>query len=232
MLLKPFEKSYPMTQDWNDPRYRSSYTRFGLLGHNGQDFGVPVGTPILAPHDGKIIENANDTNGYGCYVKIESEVEGSILGHFKELSPLKVGESVKQGQQVGLSGNTGNSTGPHLHWGYYRMPRKRDNGFSGTVDQTHWMDIKDYSKELDDMRESRNKWRTDYKALVDSTDKEIKDLMTHRDLLQKDLAEANIQLDVLKRYLTTNKTPLSAYSIKERFQSIVHSLLNGGDFNA
>jgi len=141
MLKLPFNGSYKMTQDWNDPRYRASYHKFGLLGHNGQDFGLPSGTPVIAPHDGKVIESALDPNGYGWYVKIENSIEGSILAHFRERPRVSVGNSVKTGELLGYSGNTGNSTGPHLHWGYYRFPRKRDNGFSGTVDQTHWMNI-------------------------------------------------------------------------------------------
>lgn len=138
-----------MTQDWNDPRFRSSYTKFGLLGHNGQDFGLPVGTPVLAPHDGKVIEAMFDPTGYGWYIKIENPKEGSILGHFREAPKFKAGQTVLAGQTVGISGNSGNSTGPHLHWGYYRFPRKRDNGFSGTVDQTHWMGIENSNVALD-----------------------------------------------------------------------------------
>ena len=164
-LKKPFEKEYPMTQDWNDPRYRSSYTKFGLLGHNGQDFGCPIGTKIVAPHDGKIIESLLDSTGYGWYVKIENDKEGSILGHFNSQSPCKVGSEVKQGDLVGFSGSTGNSTGPHLHWGYYRFPRKRDNGFSGTVDQTHWIGLEDYEDEMLYERAEKEKYKKEARNL-------------------------------------------------------------------
>ncbi len=92
--------------------------------------------------------------------------------------------------------------------------------------------IEKLQKELDEMRESRNDWRTRYKQLEKEYEKEVQELRIHRDLLQKDLSEANARIEVLEKAIMTNKTPLSAYSIKERFQSIVHSLLNGGDFNA
>jgi septal ring factor EnvC (AmiA/AmiB activator) len=74
-------------------------------------------------------------------MEVENEVEGSVLGHLKEFF-VKVGDQVDEGQQLGLSDNTGNSTGPHLHWGYYIIPRNRDNGFNGYIDQTDWINIK------------------------------------------------------------------------------------------
>lgn len=192
----PFSKSFPMTQDWNDSRYRASYAQFNLLGHNGQDFGCPVGTPILAPHDGRVIEALNDSTGYGWYVKIENDKEGSILAHFKESPSVKVGDSVKQGQVVGSSGNSGNSTGPHLHWGYYRFPRKRDNGFSGTVDQTHWfgVDDKNYLDELVEMRASRDKWKKDYADLEIRFEKEGSSHTEHIENLQSTVAEQSNQI--------------------------------------
>lgn len=137
----PFDGTYPLTQKFNDPRYRASYTKFGLLGHNGLDYGLPTETTLLAPHKGKIVEAIFDSTGYGWYYKIENENEGSILAHLQDL-PLKVGTFVNEGDFVGKSDNTGNSTGPHLHWGYYRIPRNRDNGFNGYIDQTDWLNLK------------------------------------------------------------------------------------------
>lgn len=83
--------------------------------------------------------------------------------------------------------------------------------------------------ELDEMRESRDKWKADYKALVIVYEKEVSDLMIHRDLLQKDLSIANERIAFLEKSLMENRTPLSAYTIKERIDSIVKSLFIGGD---
>lgn len=141
-MRKPFDGDLPKTQDWNDPRFRSSYTQFGILGHNGEDYGMPVGTPILAPHHGKVIEAQFDS-GYGNYVKIEDGAQGSVLAHLSKIE-VTVGQVVGEGQRIGLSGNTGNSTGPHLHWGYYRIPRNRSNGFLGYIDQDpDWLQHKE-----------------------------------------------------------------------------------------
>lgn len=139
-MRKPFDTTPTMTQKWNDPRYRASYAKFGLMGHNGQDWGVPEGTRIVAPHGGKIIEAQFDAGGYGNYVKIEDAYQGSVLAHLSKIS-VKVGDVLIEGNEIGISGNTGNSTGAHLHWGYYRLPRDRENGFLGYINQADWMNV-------------------------------------------------------------------------------------------
>ncbi len=202
MTLKtPLEKEYPVTQDWNDPRYRSSYTKFGLLGHNGVDYGVPAGTRIVAPHGGKIVENLLDSTGYGWYVKIENDNEGSILGHFKEQSQCKVGTEVRQGDLVGLSGSTGNSTGPHLHWGYYRFPRKRDNGFSGTVDQTHWLGLETFEDEMLYERAEKEKYKKEARNLREVTQSQaetIKELNKEIESLNKAKVDLSFEIAQLQ----------------------------------
>lgn len=124
----------------------SSYAKFGFKGHNGLDYrafndqgdrvyseGV---SKVYAPHGGKIIENAYDAAGYGNYIKIENDFEGSVLAHLSSRSTALVGTFVDMGQLIGFQGTTGNSTGIHLHWGYYKIPRDRDNGYGGMIDQT------------------------------------------------------------------------------------------------
>lgn len=128
----PFNGSFRLTQGFGENP--ASYAKFGMKGHNGLDYGLPTGTQVVAPHGGKVIEATNDPGGYGLYLKIENAKEGSILAHLKSFQ-VKVGETVSEGQPVGLSNNTGNSTGPHLHWGVYPIPRDRTNGYSGCVDQ-------------------------------------------------------------------------------------------------
>lgn len=85
--------------------------------HYGTDFGVPVGTPVVAPEDG-VVWMAGPAGDAGIMVAINS---GSVQHKLMHLSKVQVapGEKVKKGQVVGLSGNTGYSTGPHLHWSKY-----------------------------------------------------------------------------------------------------------------
>ena len=131
-MRRPFSGNFILTQGFGENP--SSYSKFGMRGHNGLDYGLPTGTPVLAPHGGRIIEATNDPAGYGLYVKIENSVEGSVLAHLRNFA-VKVGDQVAESQVIGYSDNTGNSTGPHLHWGYYKFPRNRQNGYAGFIDQ-------------------------------------------------------------------------------------------------
>lgn len=82
--------------------------------HNGTDFAVPVGTPVKAPQSGMII-NTGSGDGRGNYVELKSN---GVVHKFFHLSKINVsqGQQVKQGDVIALTGNTGYSTGPHLHW--------------------------------------------------------------------------------------------------------------------
>ena len=92
--------------------------------HNGVDFGAKVGTPLLAMADGVLVAQG-DTDAvckgvsFGKWVLIKyNNGLASTYGHMSQLS-LSAGTTVKKGQIVGYSGNTGYSTGPHLHVSLY-----------------------------------------------------------------------------------------------------------------
>lgn len=82
--------------------------------HDGIDIGAPYGTSIVACEDGTVIQSGSNS-GYGICVQIRHE--GGIVtlyGHLSETS-VKTGQKVSKGQEIGISGSTGISTGPHLH---------------------------------------------------------------------------------------------------------------------
>ncbi len=89
--------------------------------HTGVDFGAPQGTPILAAGAGKVAM-AGFNGGYGLYVKLEHTRDiGTGYAHMSRLGPgIRPGVSVRQGQVIGFVGSTGLSTGPHLHYEFYR----------------------------------------------------------------------------------------------------------------
>lgn len=85
--------------------------------HKGVDFGVPIGTPVMAAGSGTIAF-IGWSNGYGRFLKINhGNGYATAYGHLSRFSPgLHVGSKVHQAQIVAFSGNTGMSTGPHLHY--------------------------------------------------------------------------------------------------------------------
>jgi murein DD-endopeptidase MepM/ murein hydrolase activator NlpD len=85
--------------------------------HEGMDFTAPVGTEIYATADGVICNlERNQFRGYGNYVVIDHDFGYKTLyGHMEGFN-VKLGQKVKRGDVIGYVGNTGTSTGPHLHY--------------------------------------------------------------------------------------------------------------------
>ena len=88
---------------------------------SGVDIGTPIGTPLVAGYDG-VITIAKDigyNGGYGSYIVLDSTIQGvpvrMIYGHLSKLL-VTPGQTVSRGQVIGLSGSSGHSTGPHVHW--------------------------------------------------------------------------------------------------------------------
>ncbi|MGA5118803.1 M23 family metallopeptidase [Streptomyces pseudogriseolus] len=88
--------------------------------HSGQDYAVPTGTPVMAAHGGTVVKaggnGAGDGPAYGNAIVIKhGNKTYSQYAHLSSVN-VKVGQVVKTGQKIALSGNTGNSSGPHLHF--------------------------------------------------------------------------------------------------------------------
>ena len=118
-LLWPVTERYqqPFTQHFmQNPQ---NYKQFGLPAHEGVDFGIPIGTNVYACADGVVVlvKDSGD-KAYGKHVKIahhhDDGIFETIYGHLDQPT-VEEGDRVLAGEPIGKSGNTGNSTGPHLH---------------------------------------------------------------------------------------------------------------------
>ncbi|UMO76252.1 tape measure protein [Streptomyces phage Tomas] len=88
------------------------------------DFGVGVGTPVYSAMNGSVVtsadlKGANGYRSYGRYVVVQNGNEKTLYAHLSSRS-AKTGQNVRSGQLLGYSGNTGNSSGPHLHFETWR----------------------------------------------------------------------------------------------------------------
>lgn len=92
--------------------------------HYGTDFATPIGTPVIAAATGRIFkagwqDEKDHSVGFGQRVWQTATVDGKQVGifyaHLSEIS-VKPGDEITAGTRIGLSGNTGKSSGPHLHF--------------------------------------------------------------------------------------------------------------------
>lgn len=83
--------------------------------HSGVDFGIPLGTPIIATHSGQVTFAGWNTFGYGYLVILQN---GSFITYYAHLTSFNVSEGnyVGKGSIIAWSGSTGNSSGPHIHY--------------------------------------------------------------------------------------------------------------------
>lgn len=94
--------------------------------HTGIDFTAPHGTPIQATGKGRVVQAGNKGDGYGKAVMIDHGYGyRSFYAHMSRID-VKVGDEVIRGQQIGLIGSTGTSTGAHLHYEIVKNGKKVD----------------------------------------------------------------------------------------------------------
>jgi murein DD-endopeptidase MepM/ murein hydrolase activator NlpD len=87
--------------------------------HAGIDFGAKIGSVVRAVADGKV-EIAGPVSGFGNHVRVKHNGFETSYSHLSEIPPnITPGAEVAKGETIGYSGNTGLSTGPHLHFEYY-----------------------------------------------------------------------------------------------------------------
>ncbi|QDP42962.1 metallo-endopeptidase [Bacillus phage vB_BmeM-Goe8] len=112
-------------------------------GHTGIDMAMESGTKLLSPADGvveRIVDYGSQNIGKGVIVKTENG-DHLIFGHLSDNSQVHVGQTVHSGDLIGLSGDSGRSTGPHLHFGVkdtqnnFTDPTPYLNGNSNNVAQ-------------------------------------------------------------------------------------------------
>jgi len=216
-MRKPFLGEFRITQKFGENP--DVYKRFGLNGHDGQDWGMPNGTPLYTPISGIVKEARIDPAGYGHYLRIENSELGVVLAHLKSFN---VGESkeVTEGELVGWSNNTGFSTGPHLHFGIYTKPRQYQNGYRGYVDPEPFLNedmatIKELEKKIEVLEHRQKELETDIerkntliKEREDELRKTAKEIHDWREAAEK----FNQELAQWKEYTETYKKDIASLS--------------------
>lgn len=100
---------------WAQPLNSYSWVRGFTSWHTGVDLSAPIGTPVYAANSGVVIFNGWNSWGYGTMVVLAHGPFLTLYGHMSGTT-VGCGQIVTVGQQIGMVGNTGNSSGPHLHF--------------------------------------------------------------------------------------------------------------------
>lgn len=141
--IKPaFKGSYPVSLKFgetpDDPYLQKEYKSFGIVAHDGIDYDMPEGTEILAVDRGIVISAGPGI--YGTTVVIYHPWGMTYYGHLSE-TKVVLGQIVETGEVIGLSGTTGLSTGPHLHFSIKPKNPDTENGYHGMVDPSIYFDL-------------------------------------------------------------------------------------------
>jgi murein DD-endopeptidase MepM/ murein hydrolase activator NlpD len=144
-VARPFAGVWSLTQGWGLwPDYYQQFLYDGvpLKGHNGIDFGTPENTPLLAVDDGEVLRVDFEPGGFGHFVLLRHHWGESLYAHLNRVDVAQ-GAPLALGQSLGVSGNSGGTFGPHLHFGVRVYPYRRTDGWGGFVNPLPFMQLAD-----------------------------------------------------------------------------------------
>ncbi|MBN7120373.1 murein DD-endopeptidase MepM [Erwinia billingiae] len=145
----PTVKQYRVSSNFNPRRVNPVTGR--IAPHKGVDFALPIGTPVLAVGDGEVIVSKR-SGGAGNYVAIRHGRQYMTRYMHMQKLLVKPGEKVKRGERIGLSGSTGRSTGPHLHFEIW-INNQAVNPLTAKLPRMEGLSGKDRSDYLKQVRE-------------------------------------------------------------------------------
>jgi murein DD-endopeptidase MepM/ murein hydrolase activator NlpD len=102
--------------------------------HHGVDVALPIGTPLVAPADGYVVHHGSGASGGFVLILKHADDLFTVYYHLRQKSHLSKGAIVRRGDRVAVSGNSGRSTGPHLHWEV-----RRSRKWGDTVDPMSYL---------------------------------------------------------------------------------------------
>jgi len=139
----PFSGNFPVTfsfgQQSDNEEVKKKFQEWGIVGHNGLDFGLSAGNEVFACDSGKVIQSG-DNGDFGNSVIIQHSWGQSIYGHLQE-TKVKENDEVKINQVIGLSGSSGAAFGEHLHFAIKPNNPDLNNGYLGFIDPAPYLSL-------------------------------------------------------------------------------------------
>lgn len=165
-LRLPFDGKYPVSFNFaeiaDSAAVQQTYEAAGVSGHDGVDFDMPIGTPIKAVDAGDVIEIPKGVSSYGKTIAIDHAWGRTFYGHLSEFK-VQPGDKVEKGQVIALSGNTGFTTGPHLHFSLRPNNAHKENGFFGKVNPLPYLGLEKLTTAADTKSVQEVRWNVSLK---------------------------------------------------------------------
>lgn len=149
-LSLPFDESFPISSGFGDELkdnlLKKLYRQFGLAGHDGVDFALLEATPVKTVDSGEVVL-AEVKGDYGTTVVVRHEWGKSYYGHLSKInekftkSTVETPVKIEKGEVLGLSGSTGLSTAPHLHFGIKPNEFDFTNGYYGKINPLPYLGL-------------------------------------------------------------------------------------------
>jgi len=148
-LHYPFSGNFPVTfafgQQSDNEEIKKKFQEWGIVGHNGLDFGLSAGNDVFACDVGKVIQSG-DNGDFGTSITIQHSWGQSIYGHLQE-TKVKENDEVKVNQVIGLSGSSGAAFGEHLHFAIKPNNPDLTNGYLGFIDPSPYLSLPSQKEE-------------------------------------------------------------------------------------
>jgi len=149
-LHYPFFGNIPVTfafgaQSDNED-VKKKFIEWGIVGHNGLDFGMSSGTEVFPCDAGKVIQSG-DNGDFGTSITIQHSWGQSLYAHLSE-TKVKVDEEIHPNKVIGLSGSSGAAFGEHLHFAVKPNNPDSNNGYLGFVDPAPYLSLPSQKEEV------------------------------------------------------------------------------------
>lgn len=133
-----YQAGHSFGTEETDPLLAEKYRSYKVTGHDGADFAMPIGTSVQSVDEG-IVARAEVDGDYGTTLVIQHEWGRSYYGHLSKIL-VKEGDIVERSQRVALSGDTGISTEPRLHFGMKLEENDPENGYYGKINPQPYLE--------------------------------------------------------------------------------------------
>ena len=149
VLHYPFSGNFPLTfsfgQQSDNEEIKKKFQEWGIVGHNGLDFGLNAGNEVFACDSGKVIQSGSNGD-FGNSVTIQHSWGQSIYGHLQE-TKANEGEEIGVNKVIGLSGSSGTAFGEHLHFAIKPNNPDLNNGYLGFIDPSPYLSLPSQKEE-------------------------------------------------------------------------------------